>query len=57
MTTSKQPLSASDASAIKDAILESVRVGAHGHMAPADLADSLKEAFSLLSDPDPSEDS
>lgn len=42
---------------IKDALIESVRSGAHGHMDPLALAESLKAAFSLIDRPGtPAED-
>lgn len=57
MATKQTPLSALELAEIKEAILASVRTGAHGHMTPEDLAASIKAAFSLLSDPDLSEES
>ena len=51
-----QPLSKLDSGLIKEALLESVRRGAHGHMDPLSLAESMKAAFSLLDRSIPSED-
>lgn len=47
-------LTAEERALIKDAILASVRSGAHGHMDPASLAESIKAAFSLVEAADPS---
>lgn len=47
-------LTAEERALIKDAILASVRSGAHGHMDPATLAESLMAAFSLVDSADPS---
>lgn len=53
-TAVKPALSDVDRALIKDAILASVRSGAHGHMDPATLAESLMAAFSLVDSADPS---
>lgn len=53
-TAVKPALSDVDRALIKEAILASVRSGAHGHMDPATLAESLMAAFSLVDSADPS---
>lgn len=54
----KQPkpagMTSEERSMIKDAILASVRSGAHGNMDPTSLAESLKVAFSFIDSADPS---
>lgn len=53
-TAQAAALTAEERALIKDAILASVRSGAHGNMDPASLAESLKAAFSLIDSADPS---
>lgn len=48
MPEHQKPLSATEVAEIKDVILASVRSGAHGHMAPDALAESLVRSFRLM---------